>query len=298
MRENELNVLKQIELGKLACPVTKMKLAFSETKDSLVSEDGRAYPLLNGKTPVLLTDQETMDTYVKESEKMNEEYGEGRKTLGTLLMEIERKLVPDFRNKSSIEGFNRVVASLPDDKLCLSIGGGPRREHPNLTTLNVAPFPNVDVVADAHVLPYVDNSVDAIYCEAVIEHLSDPVKAVKEMCRVLKKGGEAFVVTPFLQAYHGYPHHYQNLTVTGHKHLFSSQGFNVLEAGTCVGPAYTVVNIISKFIKYYFPSLISLPLLIVWNLLGLLVRPLDILLNNREDSHFLASTTYLLARKD
>jgi predicted SAM-dependent methyltransferase len=33
------------------------------------------------------------------------------------------------------------------------------------------PFANVDVVADAYALPYATGSVDAVHCEAVLEHL-------------------------------------------------------------------------------------------------------------------------------
>ena len=63
------------------------------------------------------------------------------------------------------------------------------REHPSLVNVNIGPFPNVDVVADAHHLPYADASVDAIFCEAVLEHLAQPHEAVKEMFRVLPARG-------------------------------------------------------------------------------------------------------------
>jgi ubiquinone/menaquinone biosynthesis C-methylase UbiE len=166
-----------------------------------------------------------------------------------------------------------------------------------LVNLNIGPFPNVEVVADAHQLPYADNSVDAIFCEAVLEHLSNPFKAVQEMARVLRPGGEAFVATPFLQAYHGYPHHYQNFTLTGHQHLFSSNGFEIIESGVCVGPIYTIFNLTSKFMRYLLPTIIALPLLAAWNLISLPLRPLDLLLNEHPDAHKLASETYLVARK-
>jgi SAM-dependent methyltransferase/uncharacterized protein YbaR (Trm112 family) len=293
-----MKLLEQIESGKLVCPVTMKRLLVDSERSVLRTSGGMEYPLLNGNIPVLLADRKLMDAYVAGSEKMTEEYGAGRKSMMTRLVELQRKLVPDYRKRSAIEGFNRVISSMPHDALCLSIGGGPQRQHPNLTNLNAGPFPNVDVVADAHQLPYADESIDAIYCEAVLEHLSQPIRAVQEMHRVLKKGGEAFVVTPFLQAYHGYPHHYQNFTLTGHRYLFNSNGFEIMEAGTCVGPVYTIFNLTSKFIRSYLPSILSLPLLIFWNLLGVILRPIDRVLNERENSHILASTTYLIARKE
>ena len=45
-------------------------------------------------------------------------------------------------------------------------------------------------------LPLADNSVDIILSSEVVEHLPDPVPALKEMARVLKPGGYAMVTTP------------------------------------------------------------------------------------------------------
>jgi ubiquinone/menaquinone biosynthesis C-methylase UbiE len=41
---------------------------------------------------------------------------------------------------------------------------------------------------DVYALPYPDNSFDAAFANHVIEHLSDPVRALKEIRRVLKPG--------------------------------------------------------------------------------------------------------------
>lgn len=49
------------------------------------------------------------------------------------------------------------------------------------------------LVADAHKLPFRANSFDLIVCYEVIEHLVDPLKALKEMKRVLRKDGVAIV---------------------------------------------------------------------------------------------------------
>jgi len=45
-------------------------------------------------------------------------------------------------------------------------------------------------------LPFADGSVDIILSSEVIEHLPDPMPALKEMARVLKPGGYAMVTTP------------------------------------------------------------------------------------------------------
>lgn len=69
---------------------------------------------------------------------------------------------------------------------------------------------NPDIVGDIHDLPLEDNSIDAIICNAVLEHVEEPQKAVKEMYRVLKPGGYCFIYTPFLFYYHAMPGYYKD----------------------------------------------------------------------------------------
>ena len=70
---------------------------------------------------------------------------------------------------------------------------------------------------------------------------------------MLRPGGAVFAATPFLQAYHGYPSHFQNFTVTGHQHLFQSRGFRIREAGPCVGPVNAWITLNAVFLRQYLP---------------------------------------------
>lgn len=78
----------------------------------------------------------------------------------------------------------------PDNRLCedgvvLGLGGGPLRIHPRIINLNIARSENVDIVGDAHKLPIISSSIDAVHCEAVFEHLDNPSTAAAEMYRVI-----------------------------------------------------------------------------------------------------------------
>ncbi len=59
------------------------------------------------------------------------------------------------------------------------------------------PGPNVDVVGDAHTLSrhFPAESVDAVFCFSVFEHLAMPWRVVLEMNRILRPGGLVFVAT-------------------------------------------------------------------------------------------------------
>jgi ubiquinone/menaquinone biosynthesis C-methylase UbiE len=61
---------------------------------------------------------------------------------------------------------------------------------PGLRAVAVNRAPAVEFVdGNALSLPFEDSSFDVVRCERVLQHLSDPAKAVGEMARVLKPGG-------------------------------------------------------------------------------------------------------------
>jgi SAM-dependent methyltransferase len=96
--------------------------------------------------------------------------------------------------------------------------------------LDPVPDYNPDIIGDIHNLPFDDNSQEAIICLAVLEHVENPIKAAKELYRVLKPGGFLFVYVPFLYCYHpqeGYYGDYWRFTKDSLRFIFSD--FSIIE---------------------------------------------------------------------
>jgi SAM-dependent methyltransferase len=113
------------------------------------------------------------------------------------------------------------IAIIAKEKEILDIGGGKKfskwlKEYKNLflnsnyKTLDVDENTNPDIVADIHNIPLENESVDAIICASVLEHVENPLLAVKEMYRILKPGGKIFVYVPSIYPYHSKKGHYHD----------------------------------------------------------------------------------------
>lgn len=78
----------------------------------------------------------------------------------------------------------------------------------------------IDLVADAHALPFPPEAFDCLVAIEVFEHLHDPRQAAAEVLRVLKRNGTALVTVPFLFRVHGDPYDFQRWTSRGLEVLF------------------------------------------------------------------------------
>lgn len=121
------------------------------------------------------------------------------------------------------ERLARFVARYASEQKTLDIGcgGAPYAKYfPYRIGFDHAAGPGVDVVGDAHALPFADASFERILCTEVLEHLVDPPKAIAEMRRVLKPGGILVLTTRFVFPLHDAPHDYWRFTRYGLEYLF------------------------------------------------------------------------------
>lgn len=56
--------------------------------------------------------------------------------------------------------------------------------------------PLAKVKMDIHDAPFADNTFDVAFCNHVMEHVNDDIKAMSELHRVLKSGGWAIIQSP------------------------------------------------------------------------------------------------------
>ena len=62
--------------------------------------------------------------------------------------------------------------------------GGAGRSVPGYLNLDLFPMPGVDIAADAEQLPFADAVFQRVECDAVLEHVRDPVRVSGELRRV------------------------------------------------------------------------------------------------------------------
>lgn len=123
------------------------------------------------------------------------------------------------------------------DPLLLVVGGGTRgagtdriwADDIRRLSFDIYASPNTHLVADAHRIPLADGSVDAVWIQAVLEHVLDPGMVVAEIERVLAPHGLVYAETPFLQHVHEGAYDFTRFTHSGHRWLF--RGFEEIASG-------------------------------------------------------------------
>ena len=95
--------------------------------------------------------------------------------------------------------YRRLLGACPPTGRLLDIGGGSahvKSFRDDVVTLDILPFPGIDVVGDAHELPFSDGAFSGIVMLDVLHHLERPVAFLKEAARVLAPGGRLAMMEP------------------------------------------------------------------------------------------------------
>jgi SAM-dependent methyltransferase len=192
------------------------------------------------------------------------------------------------------------INAVSDEEVVLNLGSGVGRfdkyiKHNKQINLDIAPFPGMDLVADAHQLPLKSESIGCLYSNAVFEHLARPWIVAEEIYRVVKKNGIICINVPFLNIIHE-AYDFYRYTPQGLREIF--RRFEEIESGVSSGPSSFITYFLPEYISLFFPT--SRVRSLVKDLATLLFSPLryfDYLIKNRERYTFIATSFYFVGRK-
>lgn len=119
-------------------------------------------------------------------------------------------------------------------------------KHLDIISIDIIGNKNVNYIADAHYLPFKNETFEAVWIQAVLEHVISPEIVVKEIFRVLKDGGIVYSETPFMQQIHMGKNDFTRFTVSGHRYLFKN--FEKINVGINGGPGTSLAWSIKYFI--------------------------------------------------
>ncbi|MCS7192030.1 MAG: class I SAM-dependent methyltransferase [Armatimonadetes bacterium] len=135
--------------------------------------------------------------------------------------------------------------------LILDLGSGNRKLSERTISFDIIFYPLVDVVGDAHALPFKTNSFDRVVVQEVLEHVRHPEKVLIEVKRVLKPKGRIYVEVPLI-----YPIHdkvdYWRFTPSG-LDILCRDYFKPLRSGVVMGGS----SAISVVLRNYFAIIFS-----------------------------------------
>lgn len=138
----------------------------------------------------------------------------------------------------------------PQGRWNLYVGGAGSHVE-GYVNLDIFAMPGVDVAGDVTQLPFASGVFAAVECDAVLEHVTDPAKAMAEIARVTADGGLIHLVTPFCHPFHAYPNDYRRFTVEGLREL--ARGLEVIHEGWRTGPTATMLVFILEYTKLWLP---------------------------------------------
>lgn len=140
--------------------------------------------------------------------------------------------------KTNCEEFLHLTRKSADNPRILIIGSGEKGMGTNQlwndpqcsrVGIDIYASETVDVICDAHYLPFPDQSYDGVWIQAVLEHVVEPQVVTAEIHRVLRPSGLVYAETPFMQQVHESAYDFTRFTVTGHRYLF--RDFDMIRIG-------------------------------------------------------------------
>lgn len=154
--------------------------------------------------------------------------------------------IHNFNQRERDRWMQARAASVPDGSRVLDVGAGtcPYRQlfthcdyrthdfkqYEGVKLGNTHEYGHIDYVSDVASIPAPDASFDLILCTEVLEHVPEPIAALREMARLLRPGGRLLVTAPLASGLHQLPFHfYGGYTPGWYQHFGAVFGLHVRE---------------------------------------------------------------------
>lgn len=256
-RECENPMVEQPVLDLLCCPVCRSRLrrVDGQVLECAKMECARRFPSIAGR-PILINEERStfcIEDFVAEKPAFFKPAGRVRQFISACLPHLSRNL----RATHDIKRLRDLLRNQSEAPQVLIIGGGVAGagieallDDAKIKVLetDAAVTPRVQVVCDAHDLPFGNGSFDAVIAQAVLHHVADAPRCVAEIHRVLKEEGVVYADTGFMVQVHGREFDFARYTPLGHRRLF--RYFDEIASGISLGPG----TALAWSLKYFFLS--------------------------------------------
>lgn len=117
-----------------------------------------------------------------------------------------------------------------------------------------------DIYSDIVNTPIEDNIADIVVSFYVLEHVEDPQRVLNEKYRVLKQGGELYMLVPLYWEEHEQPYDYYRFTRFSLEKMLKNSGFkNIKIKELSTDPAILGLNLAKffnrKFFRIFIPAI-------------------------------------------
>jgi SAM-dependent methyltransferase len=114
-------------------------------------------------------------------------------------------------------------------------------------------YSHIDIVSEVYDIPVPSNSYDYILCTQVLEHLKYPQKALEELHRILKPGGQLWLSCPLIWEEHSIPYDYHRFTKYALEFRGREAGFDIIS----INPQGGRFIALGKMLKDLIPTLFT-----------------------------------------
>jgi len=235
-----------------ACPLCKEPFKNKLNKVSLKCENNNCKFfdkefLKNSGVPILIPFGEKYCVFKNKPQSKNFNLGSRRRDDFSKLKKFKFKLKKFFygENNKTINNYRKIRNLISNKSRILIIGGGTigegssdfynwcKKNEIEINSLDVYFSENINVIADAHYLPFQKNYFDLVIMQSVIQYFVSPAIVINEVFNVLKKNGIIYAETPFLQPVNEGTNDFYRYTHSGHRILFTK--FEELSSGFLKG---------------------------------------------------------------